>query len=332
MVTSITQNQLLVPNGTAVAVGSSPTVVIALNYVSTSTTSGPPCTLIVTTYNGAQSALVVNTGSNTVEVIEIGEKSFPAGTIAVGQKPVAAVVGPSGLVYVANYLDGTVSEVNTTTLQQTRTIAVMPNPTSVSFDAGGNLWVGGQGSVDKVSVANWTVTSTTPVDGTLNQMAYSPRENAMVQIHLQNGTVSSPSNGKTLTNKISYASANSSYSTVNIMSAANGVSSGPTIAAVSTASYLQSPISQLLAFPAQTAFVPPILSTSGLTMPALTSTAGDVVAVVNGNSFTLTYLPSGDQLVSGTLPYPIRGVAVGPSAVYFTMPESNSVVTLPITF
>jgi hypothetical protein len=67
-------------------------------------------------------------------------------------------------------------------------------------------------------------------------------------------------------------------------------------------------------------------------MPPLTSTAGEVVAVVNGNSFTLTYLPSGDQLVSGTLPYPIRGVAVGPSAVYFTMPESNSVVTVPIKF
>jgi hypothetical protein len=333
-VTSVTQNRLILPNGTSIAVGSSPTVAIALNYTSSLVVNDDdPCTLTTTRYNGAQSILVVNTGSNSVQIVTIGQQpSLSQGTIGVGRKPVAAALAPNGLVYVANYLDGTVSEVNTTTMLQTRTIAVMPNPTSVSFDATGNLWVGGQGYVDEVSIPNWAITSTIAVDGTVNQMAYSPRENAMIQILLQNGTVSSPSNGKTMTSNISYASANSSYSAVNVMNAASKTSSGPTIAAVSTATYIQSPISQYLAFPAQTAFVPPILSTSGLTMPPLTSTAGEVVAVVNGNSFTLTYLPSGDQLVSGTLPYPIRGVAVGPSAVYFTMPESNSVVTVPIKF
>jgi len=333
MVTSITQGLLYLPNNTTVAVGTNPTVVIPLNYTTTNTTSGSgTCVSARTSYSGAQSALVVNTGSNSVQVVEIGQQAFPAGTIAVGQTPVAAVVAPSGLIYVANYGSGTISEVNTTTLQQTRTLAVMANPTSLAFDASGNLWVGGQGYVDEVSIPNWTVTNSTPVDGTINQMGYSSNQNAMVQILLQNGTVTAPSNGNTMAHAIVYGAPQSSYSTVQVMNTASGTFSNPTLAAADNAAYIQSPIAAQLAFPAQTAFVPATLSGSGITWPAISSVNGDVVAVANGNTFTVSSLPSGEPIIGGTLPYPIRGVAVGGDNIYFTMPESNSVVTLPMKF
>jgi hypothetical protein len=48
--------------------------------------------------------------------------------------------------------------------------------------------------------------------------------------------------------------------------------------------------------------------------------------------FTLSALPSGEPLMSGTLPYPIRGVSIGGNTIYFTMTESNSVVSVPFNF
>jgi len=327
LVTLLTQGALAVGNSSnTIPVGSNPTVVIPFNdQGKTVSDTIPGCTgaRIVSTYTGAQSALVVNTGSNSVSIVNIGYASYPAGTVAVGNQPVAAVINSAEtMAYIANYTDGTVSEVNLSTLAVTRTISVMACPTSLSFDASGNLWIGGQGYVDEVSLSNWVVASSTPVDGTINEMAYAPTQNAMVQVLLQNGTVGSPVSGGTFANAVLYSSPQSSYSTVNVMGVANLSSSGPTIAAASNAAYTQSAVAQYLAFPAQTAFVPPTLSSS----------SGDIVAVANGNSFTVTWLPTGESLISGTLPYAIRGVAVGQSSIYFTMPESNSVVSLPIDF
>ena len=321
IVTSITQNKLLLPTNTSIAVGSSPTFVLPINYTTDSkTVQIDSCSHQTTQYSGPQSALVVNTASGNVSVVEIGQESFPQGTIAVGQQPVAAALGPNNLVYVANYGSGTISEINTSSLTQTRTLPVMQHPTTVAFDSTGNLWVGGQGFVDKVSISNWVVSSSTPVDGTVNGMVYAPTQGAMVQVILQNGTVGHPVTGGTNANPISFSSSQSSYSTVNVLNASTLSSSGPTMTATSNGSYTQSTILPYLAFPAQTAFVP----------PTMTSQSGDIVAVAVGNTFTISHVPTGEQLLSGTVPYAIRGVAVGTTAVYFTMTESNSVVTVPI--
>jgi hypothetical protein len=87
------------------------------------------------------------------------------------------------------------------------------------------------------------------------------------------------------------------------------------------AAYAQSSIAPYLAFPGQLAFVPPIYS----------ATNGDITATVNGTSFTVSIVGTGKILIQGTLPYPARSVAMTSSEIFFTMPDSNSLVTLPIS-
>jgi len=135
-----------------IAVGSDPTVVIAYNGVTQSSTitlsGGCEPGMQNITYTGAQSALVVNTGSNSVSLVNIGQYPYPTGTVAVGSKPVAAVINPAGtLAYVANYARRTISEISLQNVGVTRTLAVAAHPTAVAFDSNGNLWVGGQGNL-----------------------------------------------------------------------------------------------------------------------------------------------------------------------------------------
>jgi len=74
-----------------IQVGSLPTVVIPYNDQTVSTSNAlDACTLQTFTWTGAQSALVVNTGSNSVSLINIGGYSYPTGTVSVGTQPVAA--------------------------------------------------------------------------------------------------------------------------------------------------------------------------------------------------------------------------------------------------
>lgn len=110
-----------------------------------------------------------------------------------------------------------------------------------------------------------------------------------------------------------------SYSTTAIVNVATGSTTLFSTAA-DTAPYVLSRIAPNLATPTQNAFNPPIYS----------ATNGDLAATVNGNAFTVTSIPSGNVLISGTLPYPARGVAITPTVLYFTMPESNSLVSLPL--
>jgi len=291
------------------------------------------CTYANSAYSGQQSVAVLNTGSASVSVVQIGDETFPSGTIAVGNQPVAAALSTSKLLYVANYGDGTISEVDTTNLIQNRTLAVVQHPTSVAFDPSGTLWVGGQGSICPVSISNWSVGTCASMDGTVTQIGFSASQNLMVQTLLQNGTPSSPSQGATMNAAISFASSGqSSYSTVNLVNTSTGVSSGPVISLNSNTAFVQSGVASSLAFPAQTALVPSVLSSSGITGNSLSSVSGDVVAVATGNTFTVSSLPSGEQLLSGTLPYPVRGVAIGGGIIYFTMTESNSVVSIPFSF
>jgi YVTN family beta-propeller protein len=84
---------------------------------------------------------------------------------------VAAAISPDETkAYIANYGDGTVSEIDLVNVQKTRTIAVMSHPASVTFDSNENLWVGGQGGVMKVNVSGWFVASSRGGSGKLNSL------------------------------------------------------------------------------------------------------------------------------------------------------------------
>jgi hypothetical protein len=308
-----------------ISVGSNPTVVIPYNDVtfdnSSSRDQRDQCNNEDDVYSGAQSALVVDTGSNTVSLLDIGFYGYPSGTVSVGASPVAAVIDPSeSFAYVANYVDGTISEINLSNVQVTRTLSVMVHPTAVSFDSNGNLWVGGQGNLQLINRTNWSIWTTFPIDGTITGMSYDMAQGAFVSTVLQNGTASSRSDGQTMSRAIAFSgSGGVSYSTRSLVNVATGNSTMSSIAADS-APYALSSLASNLAHPAQTAFNPPIY----------TSSSGDVVATANGTSFTVSVLATGKVLISGTLPHPIRGVALTPTMLYFTMPESNSLVTLPM--
>jgi len=62
----------------------------------------------------------------------------------------------------------------------------------------------------------------------------------------------------------------------------------------------------------------------------ISAASGDITASVTGTSFKIMRISDGAVAVSGTLPYPVRSVAMDSGHVYFTMPESSSLVTMPI--
>jgi hypothetical protein len=186
-----------------------------------------------------------------------------------------------------------------------------------------------------VNVSGWFIASSTPVNGTVTGMSYDTQQGALVQTILQNGNSASVAAGGTIgegtgegatgSNPIVFNSTpRLSYSTQSTFSVATLASTTSTSSAVmgDNAAYAQSSIAPKLAFPGQTAFSPPIYSTNAIN--------GDIIATVNGTSFTVSILATGQILMQGTLPYPARGVALTPAMVYFTMPESNSLVSLPI--
>jgi hypothetical protein len=323
LVTLTSQGKLAVGSSSStISVGQQPTVVIAYNSVPQYVQESGPCgTSYIASYSGAQSALVVNTGSNSVSLVNIGQYNYPSGTISVGTSPVAAVIAPGGnMAYIANYGSGTISEVSLQNVQATRTLSVGPHPTTVAFDTNGVLWVGGQGYMKLISRINWAVSSTFPLDGTVTGMSYDMSQGQFVATILKNGTSSSPSNGRTMSSAIAFSKSGAvSYSTTSQISVTNGNTTSNSIAA-DTSAYAQSSLAPYLAFPGQTAFTPPIY----------TSKDGDLIASANGNTFTVSVLSTGKVLVGGTTPYPIRGIALTSTMLYMTMPESNSLVTLPL--
>jgi YVTN family beta-propeller protein len=328
LVTLMSEGKLAVGSSSnTITVGTHPTAVIAYNAqsktVSQSGSCGPSS---VTTYSGAQSALVVNTGSNNISLVSIGEYSYPTGTVSVGTQPVAAAINPAGTyAYIANYGSNTVSEVSLQNVDVTHTISVSAHPTSVAFDSSGNLWVGGQGYLAKINLSTYAVGTTYSVNGTFAGMSYDTSQGAFVSTVLQNGnaaSISNPSLSSGTTGSDAIAASTSvgiSYSATGSISVSNGSTVGTTILADS-APYESSSIAADLAFPAQNAFNPPIY----------TSTNSDYIASANGDTFTVSLLSSGKVLLSGSTPYPIRGVRLTSTTLYLTMPESNSLVTLPM--
>jgi DNA-binding beta-propeller fold protein YncE len=305
-----------------IQVGSLPTVVIPYNDQTVSTSNAlDACTLQTFTWTGAQSALVVNTGSNSVSLINIGGYSYPTGTVSVGTQPVAAVIDSSGTTaYIANYGDGSISQIDLSSVSVSRTLSINPHPTSVSFDSNGNLWVGGQGYLQLINLTNWSVSSTFAVDGTVTGMNYDTKLGNMVVSLLKNGSSVSPVNGITAAAQIAYsATSGTSYSTY----AQVNVASGNTVAigASGDASpYLGSALATSLAFPGQTAFSPLIYKSS----------TQDLVATAAGNTFTVSEVSTGKTLLTGSTPYPIRGIWLTSTMLYATMPDSNSLITLPL--
>jgi hypothetical protein len=239
------------------------------------------------------------------------------------RKRVLRTITPSSP-YPPNWGDGTISEIDLQDVTQTRTVAVGTQPSSLWYDAAGNdLWVGGQGMIVEVSLASWSVIKTIPVDGTVTSLTLDAPSGNLYQTLLQNGSSTRPSRDTTLSNAIVFSgSSGSSYSTTAMYSVASGTEAiqppGP-----DNAIYAESPLSSSLVFPAQLALVPPTESVSS---------NGDLIAIVSGQNYSVILASTGQTLISGSMPSAIRSSSVGADMVFLTLPDSNSVVSIPFSF
>jgi YVTN family beta-propeller protein len=173
-------NQVLV-NGTPVNVGANPTAVTTYEYATDSSGTVPCGGYKDDSRNGDMRAIVANSGSNSVSILNVVSPSVLY-TVPVGRQPVALVANASGsTAYVANYVDGTVTPVNLNSGTAGSPVAVGGNPTSVALTSARVLWVGGVGFLTEINTANMSVVGTQPVYGkTIVALGFSDLENELV--------------------------------------------------------------------------------------------------------------------------------------------------------
>lgn len=166
--------------GSNITVGSQPTAVSA--YHNASTTSGTPGIGVYTDVTQPTLALVANSGSNTVSVVNLYPTTGVTATINVGTQPVALLIDSTGTYgYVANLGSGTVSQINLSSNTVSGTVTVGSDPTSLALDPSGTaFWVGGLNYISKVNTSNLSTAVTYTVSGQVTSLSISSGQNDYV--------------------------------------------------------------------------------------------------------------------------------------------------------
>jgi YVTN family beta-propeller protein len=309
------QNQVL--NGWTAGtlnVGSDPTAVAA--YSGGAVTKTYDNGLLTDTYTGTTRAVVANSGSNTISILDI-VNSAVLSNVTVGNQPVALAVSSNGnTAYVANYTDGMVTEVNLGTDTPVTTIAVGGQPTSVALTAAGTLWVGGAGFLTEINTSNMSVVATESSSRTISALAYTDAYNELI-------ATSTDSSGNVYVDSISPSSVT-----------ASGVYTPLASNVVSTLGTYFDPRIQAEArgytASVTTGTVP--ISTNQPGAPPLVVQDQWAVVTATPTGFTITDASGNDVIVSQTTPSPVAGIALDPNinAAYLTMPDSNTLLTVPL--
>ncbi len=316
VVTLYSTNQVRV-GGNYIGVGANPTAVVTYTGPSERVASREGCDAISDTYTGTTRAIVANSGANTVSLLDTVYNSV-LNTITVGNQPVAlAVTSDGSTAYVANYTDGTVTQVNLNTATPTATVAVGGNPTSVALTSAGVLWVGGVGFLAEVNTQTMGVVATQSTgEKTLSALAYSNSVGELI-------ATSTDSSG------------NVNVEEVNPVT----VKTGALYAAVSshTVSSLGTyyrPLAQ-----AQVQGFTATLGTSSIPInsnlpgtPPLVVQDGWAVVSATPTGFTITDITGHIVLVNETTPSPVAAISVDANlnVAYLTMPDSNTLLTVPL--
>ncbi len=160
--------------GTAVSVGTLPTGVAVTN----------------------SAAYVADAGSNVLSVVSLGGSPVVTATIPVGRFPDAVALSPDGTrAYVANFLDGTLSVVNTLSSQVIKTVNVGRDPDGV-LQVGAAVYVTNllSGTISVVDPSAGVVTGTITLTGTATPapsgLAASADGNHLYVDDARNGTTS----------------------------------------------------------------------------------------------------------------------------------------------
>jgi hypothetical protein len=232
---------------------------------------------------------------------------------------VALAVSSNGsTAYVANFTDGTVTEVNLSTYTSVTTITVGGKPTSVALASNGTLWVGGAGFLTEINTQNMTVTATETTSKTIVSLGYSDQVGQIVAVAVD-------SSGKVYDDQINPANVTpgGTYTPANSVV----VSSLGTHLDVSTNEEVQ-------------AFTATIPGTSGSKILNLSQSGGPPLVVYDAwvavtatpAGFTITDIADNYVFASVTTPSPVTAIAVDPylNVAYLTMPDSNLIWTVPL--
>lgn len=251
-----------------------------------------------------KNAVVVNSGSNSVTILDLVNYSTVA-TIGVGVQPLGVTVNAGAMkAYVANYGSGTLSEVDLSALNVSRTANVGTGAQSVAMDPGGSaVWVGGSGYLKKVDLTTFTMVATISVNGSVSSLAASNQQNELVYT-LVDGCCSG-----------------SSSAAVKELSLSSFATTG-TYASMSANPYAAYTMNGSLATPSA---IPDATQVS-------VQWGNGLGASATPTGFVVYDLVSHREIMSGSTSTPVRGIASNPSntVVYFTVPDSNKYITVPL--
>jgi len=274
---------------------------------------GVPCNATYT-HSGNTRAVVANSGSNTVSVLDIVNNNLVF-NVTVGKQPVALAVSSDGsTAYVANYTDGTVTQVNLISGTATAIVAVGGLPTSVALTAAGTLWVGGAGFLTELNANPMSVIATEQVPGkTIAALGFSNSVNQLVATTVD-------TSGNVYADEINPSTVREGGAYTSL--ASNLVSSVGThlVQSAGVKAYTSTLANATMISPNQVG-APPLVVQDGWAVVTATPTG-----------FTITDITGQVILVSETTPSPVTAIAVDSklNVAYLVMPDSNTLLTVPL--
>jgi len=301
MVTEYYANQVIY-SGHTIPTGSEPVAIKAYGSARVWVKNTPT---FQQTRTGPSNAIVVNSGSNSVSILNLAQYTVAA-TVGVGSQPLAVAMNSAATkAYVVNYGSGTVSEVDLLTSAVTRTASVGTNPASITMDpTGAALWVGGAGYLKKVDLTSFAVTSTIPVSGNVTSLAASNQQNELLYTTVSPTCCSGASN---------YTA--SDLSLANLTVQGNyGAGSAATYASYSMNNTLPNP---------------GVIPGASLVSAQWSNGLG---ASATPTGFVIYDLIGHKEVMRGTTATPVRGIGIDPNnwVAYFSVPDSNQLVTVPL--
>lgn len=293
-------NEVQISNA-RISVGLHPTTVITYgSYSADDYQEHPCCNNFTDSYtSGTAVALVLNSGSDSVSVIDLQHGSLST-TIPVGSHPTAAAVSfDETKCYVVSD-NGILTRIDLANLMITGSVYVGPHPTAVSTTQAGLVWVGGSGFISSLDGNALTIRSSQNVTGAVLALSSAGTDQSVF-------TTASDGIGGSGLGIVKYS--------------ANLAQSSAITSPMSASGYSSSPLAQTLTTPA--------LMGSG--MRAGVGALSYVVSTTP-SGFQMMSGDNGALLVSGSVPGLTRSIGYSPdgSAVYFASPDSNSVAVVPL--
>jgi len=285
-------------NGYTFATGNQP-VTVKFYGSTTVTLSNTPT--FKQTRTGPSKAIVANFGSNSVSILNLVQNTVVA-TIAVGTEPSAVAIATKA--YVTNYGSSSISEIDLTSNTQSRVASVGAQPAALALDPGGTaIWVGGYNYISKIDLSSLSALSTFSVGGQVTSLAVSAGQNSLVYTVLSGSTFSvrqaAIATGAVYGTYAQYTIPSTSYYLA--QSTTSGGSTTPPGWLLSSAALVSAPYGNRYA------------------------------AVGTPTGFAVIDLQSQTQLLQGSTPTAVRGIATDPQCgmIYATVPDSNTFLSIP---